>query len=352
MIETNNIYKMMNIKQLVMSGVFVAIASGNLHAQEYPEFVRPEHKPLLTQQAQNYYKVIDPLVKDISESTVVIKANDKIVSLGTVTEKGVVTKYSELVKVSRRAKMRMVAKDGKSYPINLLHIYESYDIAVLKNVGKLPAVNLKESVTPDVGAFIVASTASDQALAMGVVSVKPRSLKEQDRGFLGVVMDMKDQNGGVLLNHVEPMTAADRAGLMRNDVILAVDGKPVTNMLEMRNFLQQQKPGDEITISYKRDGIVSAGVKVTLGAREGIPQVRRSRMNVMKRMGGRVNSVSEGFPQVLQSDIPVESEFCGAPLVDLDGKFVGVVVAKASRIKSYIIEGHKLDELLNSEPDR
>ncbi|MFT5905403.1 MAG: hypothetical protein ACI9E1_001000, partial [Cryomorphaceae bacterium] len=44
--------------------------------------------------------------------------------------------------------------------------------------------------------------------------------------------------------------------------------------------------------------------------------------------------------------------FCGAPIVDLNGDFVGVVVAKASRIKTYIIEGDKLDELLNSDPDR
>ena len=69
-------------------------------------------------------------------------------------------------------------------------------------------------------------------------------------------------------------------------------------------------------------------------------------------MGGRVNEVSEGFPQVLQSDMQLKSNFCGAPIVDLDGKLVGVMVAKASRIKSYIIEGKKLDELLKSVPDR
>ena len=224
---------------------------------------------------------------------------------------------------------------------------------MIENVGKLPAVPIQKSVTPEVGALIVASGAADQALAMGVVSVKPRSLRENDRGFLGVVMDMNDRKeGGVLLKGVEPGSAAFRAGLLRGDVILTIDGKAVTNLLEMRNFLQQQVPGDEITISYERDGIVSAGVEVVLGARKGIPQVRRSRMNVMKRMGGKINSVSEGFPPVLQSDIQVDSQFCGAPIIDLNGDFVGVVVAKASRIKTYILEGDKLAELLESVPDR
>ncbi len=343
------------MKQMIIAVAMATMVSGTLSAQKLPQFVRPEHRPMLTKQAQDFYEVIDPLVKSISNSTVVIKADDKIVSMGTVTEKGIVTKYSEIAKIKKDTKtnIRMIAKDGSSYPINLLHIYNSYDIAVIENIGKLPAVNLKKSVTPNVGSFIVASGASDQALAMGVVSVKPRSLKEKDRGFLGVVMNMKAQmKGGVLLNHVEPKSAADRAGLMKDDVILTVDGAAVTNMLEMRNFLQQQMPGDEINISYRRNGVVSAGVKVKLGARKDIPQVRRSRMNSMKRMGGRVNEVSEGFPQVLQSDIQLKSNFCGAPIVDLNGNFVGVMVAKASRIKSYIIEGDKLDELLKSAPDR
>ena len=340
---------------VVAMATMTATFSGTLSAQELPQFVRPEHRPLLTEQAADFYKVIDPLVKKISNSTVVIKVDDKIVSMGTVTDKGIVTKYSEIAKVSKNSKtdIRMIAKDGTSYPINLLHIYNSYDIAVIENIGKLPAVDLKKSVTPDVGSFIVASGASNEALAMGVVSVKPRSLKEKDRGFLGVVMSMSSQKkGGVLLNRVEPKSAADRAGLMKDDVILTVDGEAVTNMLEMRNFLQQQMPGDEITMSYRRDGVVSAGVKVKLGAREDIPQFKRSRMNNMKRMGGRVNEVSEGFPRVLQSDIQLNSNFCGAPIVDLNGEFVGVMIAKASRIKSYIIEGDKLDELLKSVPDR
>lgn len=346
---------MMDMKQIFLAVAMATMVSGTVTAQKLPQFVRPEHRPLLTEQAQDFYKVIDPLVKNISNNTVVIKVDDKIVSMGTVTDKGIVTKYSEISKINKNAKtdIRMIAKDGSSYPINLLHIYSSYDIAVIENIGKLPAVDLKRSVTPDVGSFIVASGASDQALALGIVSVKPRSLKEKDRGFLGVVMNMEAQKeGGVLLNHVEAKSAADRAGLMKDDVILTVEGVAVTNMLEMRNFLQQQMPGDEITISYRRDGVVSAGVKVKLGARRDIPQVRRSRMNSMKRMGGRVNEVSEGFPQVLQSDIQLKSNFCGAPIVDLNGDFVGVVVAKASRIKTYIIEGDKLDELLNSAPDR
>jgi len=327
----------------------------SVSAQELPFFVKAKDKAMLKQRAQEFYNVVDPLVKKISDSTVLIKADEKVISMGTVTQKGIVTKYSELAKVSKLANvdLRMVAKDGSVYPVNILHGYSSYDIAILENVGKLPAVDFKTAVKPKIGSFIVASGAADQALGVGVVSVKPRSLKENDRGFLGVVMDMQQpKDGGIRLMHVEPQSAADLAGLKQGDIVLTIEGEQMTNMLEMRNILQKQTPGDEIVISYKRGRVVSAGIKVKLGARKEMPQIRDSRMNTMKRMGGKINMVSEGFPQVLQSDMKLKSKFCGAPVIDLDQNLVGVVVARASRIKTYIIEAEILSELLESVPDR
>ena len=326
---------------------------GSLTAQVQSR-IDPLEERVLSEQADNLYAVIDPLVKEISDSVVIFKAGNEIISVGTVTSKGIVTKYSEISKYSAKDNLRMVDKNGTIYrDIELLSIYESYDIAVLKNVGGLPAVDLTRSVTPDAGSFIVAASASEEALAMGVVSVKSRSLKDKDRGFLGVVMDMDQvETGGVKLTHVQQDTAASRAGLQRDDVIISIDGKPVSNMFEMKNFLQRLSPGSDIKISYKRDGVIIPNVNVVLGAMKEMPQVKRSRMNMMKTMGGSVNEVSEGFPLVIQSDIQIKSNFCGAPVVNLDGEIVGLVVAKASRIKAYIMEGRELDKLLQSTPER
>jgi len=317
----------MKIRNIILlSGVILSSVS-SLNAQ-ISRSIDAEDRKILSEKAEDLYKVVDPLVNEISSSVVLFKVNDRVVSLGTVTKKGIVTKFSEISKYANDGELHIVTKDGTVHKtIELLGVYESYDIAVLKNVGSLPAVDFTESVTPEVGSFIVASTASEQALAMGVVSVKPRSLKQKDRGFLGVVMDM-------------------------SDTVLTINGDPVTNMLEMRNFLQQLAPGDNINISFKRGDVVSAGVKVELGARKETPRVRRSRMNNMKKMGGRVNEVSEGFPRVLQTDMQIRSRFCGAPVVNLDGETVGVVISKSSRIKAYILEGKILEKLLNTTPDR
>lgn len=343
----------MKVKNIVILGAVIAGMTGSLSAQLSLN-IDPEDKKALLEKTNDLYKVIDPLVKDISDSVVIIKAGDDIISVGTVTSKGIVTKYSEISKYGAGDKLRMVDKNGTIYrDIELLSIYEDYDIAVLKNVGGLPAVDLTRSMTPEFGAFIVAATASEQALAMGVVSVKPRTLIEKDRGFLGVIMDMtQPEDGGVKLTSVMDDTAASNAGLKRNDIIISVDGKAVNNMFEMRNFLQKLTPGSSIKISYKRDGVITPNINVVLGSRKKTPQVKQSRMNAMKKMGGKVNDVNEGFPQVIQSDIQIKSKFCGAPVVNLDGEIVGLVIARSSRIKAYIIEGKVLDKLLQSTPDR
>jgi len=343
----------MKIKNVILFSSLLFLSVSGVSAQRQ-RIIDAEDRAVLASKANDIFGVVDPLVKEVSNSVVLFKSGDKVISAGTVTKKGVVTKFSEISKYAAQGKLRMVAKDGTVYnDIDLLGVYEGYDIAVLKNVGRLPAVDLSQSVSPEVGSFLVASTASDQALAMGVASVKPRSLKEKDRGFLGVVMDMNPaKDGGVKLTHVEPNTAASRAGLKKGDTILAINGDAVENMLEMRNFLQQLTPGDNIKISFKRGDVVTAGQKVVLGARKEIPRVKQSRMNTMKKMGGRVNEVSEGFPQVLQTDMQIKSRFCGAPVVNLDGNIVGVVIAKASRIKAYVLEGRLLQELLDTEFDR
>jgi len=329
----------MKFKNIILFSSLILSSVSGLSAQR-SRLVDPEDRKLLANKANEVFDVIDPLVKEISNSVVLFKVGDKIVSAGTVTNKGIVTKFSEIAKFAAQDQLRMVAEDGTVYKnIKLLGVYEDYDIAVLKNVGSLPAVDFSESVTPEVGSFLVAST--------------PRSLKQKDRGFLGVVMDVNpSKEGGVSLTHVEPETAASRAGLKKGDTILTINGDSVANMLEMRNFLQQLTPGDNIKISFKRAGVVTAGLDVVLGARKEIPRVRLSRMNRMKKMGGSVNEVSEGFPQVLQTDMQIKSNFCGAPVVNLDGEPVGVVIGKASRIKAYILEGRLLKDLLNKEFDR
>jgi serine protease Do/serine protease DegQ len=85
------------------------------------------------------------------------------------------------------------------------------------------------------------------------------------RGFLGVggdpiTPDIAEQvhlpkdATGVIVTDTIPDGPADKAGVKRGDVILAVNGKAITNHDELRLTISQMAPGTKAVLSISRDG--------------------------------------------------------------------------------------------------
>ena len=83
-------------------------------------------------------------------------------------------------------------------------------------------------------------------------------------GFLGVAVETADN--GVGIAQVQSGSPAADAGLETGDVVTAVDGTNVTTPAALVSAIQQHSSGDQITVTYTRDG-KSATAKVTLGSR-------------------------------------------------------------------------------------
>lgn len=65
----------------------------------------------------------------------------------------------------------------------------------------------------------------------------------------------KKVTSGVYIWSVEPFSPAHVAGLQKFDVITKLDDKSVSNLLELRDILyNQRKTGDEIDVTFYRDG--------------------------------------------------------------------------------------------------
>jgi len=119
-----------------------------------------------------------------------------------------------------------------------------------------------------------------------------------DHAFMGVTgFDITEElaaainlpvDEGVLVQSVTEDGPAEKAGLtggtaeisfggtvvaVGGDVIVAIDGKPVTSMSEVGSAVDERQPGDQIEVTYYRKGKRET-TKVTLGSRPASPTSR------------------------------------------------------------------------------
>lgn len=83
----------------------------------------------------------------------------------------------------------------------------------------------------------------------------------QGRQLLGVAVEEADN--GAAVARVASGSPADDAGLEVGDVITEVDGDSVSSAVELVAAIRSHDPGDEISITYERDGETTT-VQVTL----------------------------------------------------------------------------------------
>ena len=87
-------------------------------------------------------------------------------------------------------------------------------------------------------------------------------------GFLGVSTEPSQRLGtgdGATVVSVEPGSAAAKAGLTQGDEIIAIDGQPVHDPVELGARVRGHKPGDSVQLTIRRDGAEKT-VDVTLGS--------------------------------------------------------------------------------------
>jgi serine protease Do len=84
------------------------------------------------------------------------------------------------------------------------------------------------------------------------------------RGLLGIniqnvtdeiakALELKDKSG-ILVSNVKAGSAADKAGVKRNDIITAVNGEKIEDSNVLRNKVAQTAPGTQIKLTVLRDG--------------------------------------------------------------------------------------------------
>jgi serine protease Do len=95
-------------------------------------------------------------------------------------------------------------------------------------------------------------------------------LDDNNKASLGVLAG-KDDKGAVVLE-VLPGSAAEKAGLKQNDLIISISGKKIAGPQELSETIKAKKPNDKVEVQYLRDGKTQS-VNVTLEARKSMSRV-------------------------------------------------------------------------------
>ena len=78
---------------------------------------------------------------------------------------------------------------------------------------------------------------------------------ERKEGFLGVGLAARDDCGqGAIITNVQPGSPADKAGILIDDVVLAVDGEPIDGQAGLVAAIRDAEPGQTVKIEIFRGG--------------------------------------------------------------------------------------------------
>jgi serine protease Do len=308
----------------------------------------PGERETIRQQYADLFAVAESVAAPFQQSTVRVFRHEKQVAYGTVVGDGrqILTKWSEIAR--NPGVLQIMDSEEKAHLATVTGVYEDEDLALLSIDGDaLTPVKWEESTLP-LGRFVVAARPDGKAGGIGVVSVLPRSLRESDQAFLGVAGDQTYSGAGVRVASVEKETGAEKAGLRRGDIILKVDERELSGMMDMRNLITGKKPGERILLTILRNGTETT-LDVLLGNRKPYPQMVNPRLRQMEQMGGNISKVRDAFPWVLQSDLQLQPEQCGGPVVDLNGRVIGVSIAQADRTRSFLVPASHLASILKNK---
>ena len=146
------------------------------------------------------------------------------------------------------------------------------------------------------------------------------------RSFLGIymqdinedlyeTMDLESRKGTIVSDIVEG-SPAEKSGLESGDVIVAFEGKEITNGAALKNLVSSASPGQKITLTISREGKVQ-DINVVLEERSGA-EMASSSSNDFDEFGLSVLDLTDDLIDQYDIQRPMNSDIQGVVVVNIE----------------------------------
>lgn len=218
----------------------------------------------------------------------------------------IITAASE---ATHRRPLRAHLSDGSSVEVREVKQDDALNLLLLKmEKTRLPVVKWGESLSLKIGQWLFSMTGRSKEVRMGVMSARRRAIPDSG-AVLGVRFGVDDAEEGVIIEEVADDSPAHKAGLLAEDVVMAVNGEKVFRNESMARIISAHRPGDLVKIRYSR-----------LGTEKECEVRLASKKHVIMNWQGEdfanhgVSLRTDNFPEVIQHDQPLDPEDIGGAL--------------------------------------
>ncbi|MBV2209725.1 MAG: trypsin-like peptidase domain-containing protein, partial [Thermomonas sp.] len=183
---------------------------------------------------------------------------------------------------------------------------------IFSNSGGYQGISF--AIPIDVAMNAVQQLKTTGKVTRGQLGVQIQGLSRDAAKALGL-----DDANGALVSGVEPGSAAERAGIMRQDVIRKVNGQPVFESSDVPPLIGAMAPGSKVTLEVVRDGKPRT-LTATLGTLEDATAAADS----AAPSGSKADTAERGNPLgILGQELTAQQR----SQMGLQGK-VGVLIAR------------------------
>ncbi|MDA7979728.1 MAG: S1C family serine protease [Pirellulales bacterium] len=284
------------------------------------------------------------VVAEARQSVVRVRTKGRTIAFGTiVAEDGyVLTKASELT-----GPLTCKLSDGRELDADIIGVREDYDLAMLRiDADDLRPANWNLAEEEVAGRWCITPGIKEDPVSVGVISVSRRRIQPIS-GILGILMD-QNAEGGAKVTEVTEGSGAAKAGLKVDDLITYVNRTPIESSEDLSQSLGSYTVGDIVRLRVRR-GEDENTIEAKLGPRQRNSGRRRGRgrSSFQNAMGGALSDRASGFPSAIQHDTVLRPSECGGPLLDLEGRVIGINIARAGRVMSFALPASEVHVLLD-----